>query len=127
MKSRGVVRIRAAPAPNSSSRCSGRPQRAGGVTPAGGGTCRPITPNIRPMKPAGVQLARAIVPPLRTTRSISLADRAWSGANITPNDDSTASKAPSSKGSASTSASRKVTFSRSAAARRRPSSSRDGT
>ena len=58
MKSRGVVRICAAPAPNSSSRCSGRPQRAGGVTPAGGGTCRPTTPNSRPMKPAGVQLAR---------------------------------------------------------------------
>ena len=37
------------------------------------------------MKPAGVQLARAIVPPLRTTRSISLAERWWSGANITPN------------------------------------------
>jgi hypothetical protein len=31
-------------------------------------------------------------PPGRTTRSSSLAARAWSGANITPNVDSTTSK-----------------------------------
>ena len=39
------------------------------------------------MNPSGVQLARPRRPPSRSTRSISLALRRWSGANIAPNAD----------------------------------------
>jgi hypothetical protein len=55
------------------------------------------------MKPSGVQLARAIVPPGRHTRTSSEAAFAWSGANIEPNTDVTASNDASGKGSASAS------------------------
>ena len=74
------------------------------------------------MKPSGVQLASAIVPPGRTTRSSSAAERSWSGANITPTTENTASYSPSSHGSASASASRNRTGRCSAAARARPRS-----
>ena len=58
------------------------------------------------MKPSGVQLAMPILPPRLHTRSISLAVRGGLGANMQPKVDTTASKLPSSNGSASTSASR---------------------
>jgi hypothetical protein len=48
---------------------------------------------------AGGQLASAIVPPRLQTRSSSAAARSWSGANMTPTADSTASKLASSNGS----------------------------
>ena len=44
------------------------------------------------MKPVGVQLARAIVPPGRQTRRSSAAALPWSGANIEPKTEVTASK-----------------------------------
>ena len=44
------------------------------------------------MKPSGVQLASAIVPPGRVTRASSPAARGWSGANIEPKTDRVASK-----------------------------------
>ena len=47
------------------------------------------------MKPVGVQLTIAIVPPGRHTRTSSAAARSWSGANMTPRLDSTASNSPS--------------------------------
>ncbi len=73
-------------------RLASAPQSAGERTPAGGGTCAPMILNRRPMKPSGVQLAMPMRPPGRTTRSISRAALAWSGANITPKVDSTTSK-----------------------------------
>ena len=79
------------------------------------------------MNPCGVQLASAIVPPGRHTRTSSPAARSWSGANITPTTEITASKDASSNGSASASPSTKRTGSCSAAARSRPRSSSDGT
>ena len=59
------------------------------------------------MKPSGVQLARPIRPPSRTTRSISRAARVWSGENITPKVESTTSKLEFAKGNASASATSK--------------------
>jgi len=47
------------------------------------------------MKPSGVQLAIAIVPPGQHTRTSSAAVCSWSGANIAPTTDSTASNAAS--------------------------------
>jgi hypothetical protein len=44
------------------------------------------------MKPSGVQLIIAIVPPGRVTRSSSSATAWWCGANIAPTQDSTTSK-----------------------------------
>ena len=44
------------------------------------------------LSPAGVHDARPMRPPGRQTRIISRALRSWSGANITPNVDSTTSK-----------------------------------
>ena len=58
----------------------------------GGGTCAPTVRKSSPMNPSGVQLARAIVPPGRQTRRSSAAACAWSGANIDPNTDVTASE-----------------------------------
>lgn len=69
------------------------------------------------MNPSGVQLARPMRPPLRTTRSISFADFRRSGVNMTPNVDSATSKLPSSNGSDSASAVLNVTVKPSAAAR----------
>ena len=60
------------------------PQSIGDSTPAGGGTWAPIVRNIAPRNPSGVQLPSAIVAPVRATRVISAAVRAWSGANIAP-------------------------------------------
>ena len=65
------------------------PQSSGDGTPAGGGTSPPITLNIRPTKPSGVQLARPIRPPERHTRTSSAAERSGLGANITPTVEST--------------------------------------
>jgi len=55
------------------------------------------------MNPSGVQAASAIRPSGRQTRASSAAARSWSGANITPTTDSTASNDPSGYGSASAS------------------------
>ena len=55
------------------------------------------------MKPAGVQLSSAIVPPGRQTRTSSAAVRSWSGTNIEPRQESTTSKAPSANGSSAAS------------------------
>ena len=71
------------------------------------------------MKPVGVQLATAIRPPGRATRTSSDAARAWSAVNITPIADSTTSNDPSAKARSSASPSTKSTSSTSAAARRR--------
>ena len=66
----------------------------------------------------------AIRPPERRTRAISEAAWRWSGANITPNTEITASKLPSSNGSASASPSRhSISTPASAAAARPPSRS----
>src|SRR6266436_6868660 len=62
------------------------PQPIGDGTPiGGGGRCALKTWNILPMKPSGVQLAKAICPPGLVTRSSSAAARWGRGANITPN------------------------------------------
>ncbi len=76
-----------------------------------------------PRGPAG-QRDRA---PGRHTRTSSLAARSWSGANMTPTTEMTASKDASSNGSASASPSTKRTGSCSAAARSRPRWSSSGT
>ena len=70
-----------------------------------------------PMKPSGVQLASAIVPPGRQTRSSSDAACAWFGANIEPKTEVTASNESSGNGSASASPSTSSRASPSAAAR----------
>ena len=99
----------------------------GGVSPGGGGTCAPTVLKSWPTKPSGVQLANAIVPPPRQTRTISAAVRRWSGANIAPTTEMTASNARSGKGSAWASPSTVSTPRPSAAARARARSSREGT
>ena len=81
--------------------------------------------NIWPMKPSGVQLSRPMRPSVRHTRSSSSAATWWCGANMTPMHDMTTSNEPSSKGSASASASCQVIGSRSPTAAR-PASSRAG-
>ena len=65
-----------------------------------------ITLNIRASPPVGVQLASAIWPPGRVTRASSAAAAWWSGANITPQVDETASKLASSNSSCSQSPTR---------------------
>ena len=77
---------------NSSRRRSSVPHRPGGLTPAGGGTCRVTARKIAPTKLVGVQFASAIVPPGRQTRTSSPAARSWSGVNITPTQERTESK-----------------------------------
>ena len=57
------------PSPSSSASGSSVPHKPCGLTPGGGGTCLPMVRKIEPTKPLGVQLARAIVPPGRHTRS----------------------------------------------------------
>ncbi len=79
------------------------PHSIGEASPAGGGTCAATVPNIAPMKPSGVQLASAIVPPGRVTRTSSAAARRWSGANIEPKTDTAASNDPSANGISSAS------------------------
>ena len=54
-----------------------------------------MTPNMRARPPVGVQLASVIRPPLRVTRASSRADASWSGENMIPQVDETASKVPS--------------------------------
>src|SRR5437763_792894 len=61
--------------------------------------------NRPPMKPSGVQLIMAMVPPGRHTRRISSAVCWWCGANMAPTTERTTSNSPSRNGSASTSAS----------------------
>ena len=68
------------------------PQSAGDLTPAGGGMCLPMVLNSWPMKPSGVQLARPILPPGLHTRTSSAAALSWSGVNMTPKVETTASK-----------------------------------
>src|SRR3954454_5411230 len=58
-----------------------------------------------PTQPSGVQLAIAIVPPGRVTRTSSSATAWWFQANIAPNDESTVSNDASANGSAAASAS----------------------
>ncbi len=70
---------------------SGVPHRAGDFTPAGGGMYWPIALKTWPIKPAGVQFARPILPPDRQTRAISEAAFSWFGVNMTPKVDTTAS------------------------------------
>ena len=80
------------------------------------------------MKPSGVQLASAIVPPGRQTRSSSAAACAWSGANIEPKTDVTASNDASGNGQRLGVALERTRRARpSAAARLRPRSSSAGT
>ena len=87
---------------------------------------RRSTRNIWPMKPGGVQFARPIRPPGRHTRISSRAACSWSGANMTPNVESTTSKLASGYGRSSASATSN-TSRPSASARRRPRSSSAGT
>ena len=68
--------------PNRSRRCCSVPHSIGDGTPAGGATWPATVRNSWPMKPSGVQLARAMVPPGRQARSSSSAAFWWSGANI---------------------------------------------
>ena len=63
--------------------------------PAGDGTYLTVVFNISPMKPCGVQLAMAIRPPGRVTRSNSAAARSGRAANIAPNIVTTESNVPS--------------------------------
>jgi hypothetical protein len=93
------------------------PHSDGDLVPAGGATCLPRVLNSWPMKPSGVQLARPMRPPLRTTRTSSAAACSWFGVNMTPNVDSATSKLSLAKGSASASACRNATGNRSARAR----------
>src|SRR4051812_29864257 len=79
-------------------RCGSVPQSVGGATPGGGGTNPENSRNISPTYPAGVQLASAIRPPGLQTRASSDAALAWSGANIDPKIEVTASNEPSGKG-----------------------------
>ena len=65
-----------------------------------------ITLNIRASPPVGVQFASAIRPPGRVTRASSRAAASWSGANITPQVDETASKLASASSSCSQSPTR---------------------
>ena len=88
--------------------------------------CLPIVAKKRPTLPSILQLERTILPPGRRTRAISEAACLWSGANMTPNTDSTASKLSSSKGSASASPSTHSISSPSASASRLPASSSEG-
>ena len=91
------------PSPKRSRRWLSVPHSIGDRTPAGGGTCAAIVRKKSPRNPSGVQLASAIVPPGRVTRSSSAATRSWSGANIEPKTDVTASNEASANGSASAS------------------------
>jgi hypothetical protein len=75
---------------------------------------------------SGVKLARPIVPPGRHTRVSSAEARRWSGTNITPKHDVTTSKAPSSNGNDSASASTHSSSTPQALASRRPASKLSG-
>ena len=59
--------------PNSSASPSSVPHFIGEATPGGGGTCDPTVRNSAPTKPSGIQLASAMVPPGRVTRTSSAA------------------------------------------------------
>jgi hypothetical protein len=87
----------------------------------------PMTRKSRPMKLAGVQFASPILPPGLHTRSSSEAAFSWSGVNITPKVESTASNDASAKGRFSASASRNAISRPSAAARWRAWSRSAGT
>ena len=100
---RSSISSEAIPSPKSVRRWASVPQSIGDCTPAGGGTWAATVRKSSPMNPSGVQLASAIVPPGLQTRSSSAAACAWSGANIEPNTEVTASKEPSGNGSDSAS------------------------
>src|SRR6185437_13999550 len=89
--SRGLATIFFAEAPKVVSIHSRVPHSAGDFTPAGGGRYLPMVLNIWPMKPSGVQLASPMRPPDLHTRCISEAVLLWSGENIAPNVETTAS------------------------------------
>jgi hypothetical protein len=96
------------PDPSSSRTLASVPHSIGLRAPGTGenGANRPAMAWVAAMTLAGVHAVRPIRPPARQTRSSSAAARAWSGANMTPNVDSTTSNAPSGNGSAWASASR---------------------
>src|SRR5882757_5724319 len=90
---RNVRRTNSTLAPgNNVERCASPDQATGGVTPGGGGTCLTNVRNISPTTPSGTHTDSPILPPGRSTRTNSPAALAWSGANMTPNVDSTTSK-----------------------------------
>src|SRR5262245_30635999 len=91
------------PEPKRSLTLASTPQRTGDGIPGGGGTCAAVVLNICPIKPVGVQLAIAIVPPRLQTRNNSDATNSGRGANIAPNIVATMSKLPSAYVSASAS------------------------
>jgi hypothetical protein len=62
--------------------------------------------NIRARPPVGVQFASPIRPPGAVTRASSRATASWSGANMTPHVDETASKLASGRSSCSQSPTR---------------------
>ena len=65
----------AMPSPKSPRTYPSPPQSIGERTPAGCGTCAAIVRKKSPRNPSGVQLASAMVPPGRQTRSSSAAAR----------------------------------------------------
>ena len=66
------------PSPNKPLTWSSLPHSGGGEAPGGGGGAYGfIVANIRPMKPSGVQLSSAIVPPGRVMRRSSFAAAWW--------------------------------------------------
>src|SRR5581483_5942425 len=71
------------------------PQRMGGLTPGGGGTCELPTLNMRATKAPGPQLPMASRPPGLRTRAHSEATSSGRGANMAPNMVVTASKVAS--------------------------------
>jgi hypothetical protein len=78
------------------------------------------------MLPSGVQAQIAIRPPGLRTRAISPAVLAWSGANMQPNTETTASKLASSNGSCSASPSIQSISTPASAALARPASRSSG-
>ena len=91
---------------SSSSRTrSGRPHSNGDGGAGLGGAAMYffMTWNILKTLPSGVQVVRAMRPPLRQTLASCLAAASGRLANMTPTVDTTASKAPSSKGRSSAS------------------------
>ena len=90
--SRSAVRIATACSPNSSCRPSSVPHRQGPGEAPGPPLKSANMPSISPTRLSGRQLASAIRPPCRHTRSSSSAVLRWSAANIAPNVEATTSK-----------------------------------
>jgi hypothetical protein len=87
-----VRRSSATPSRSLSRTVASSPHKSGEGISAGGGTCLPMTLNIWPTKPPGVQLPITIRPPGRHTRTSSAATRSGRGANIAPKRLATTSK-----------------------------------